>query len=214
LISGDLDILVVDDHPYIRQGLRMILQREPGISVKHEAGNAAEALALLQANSYAVVIMDINLPDQNGLEAIRQLRTGGNRVPVLVLSLHTEESLGMRAIQAGADGYLSKDSPPGELVQALHQLATGAKYFDAGLMHRLLAHLPGTGRAAPHDRLSDREYQVMCLLARGLSLAVIARKLEISPNTISTYRSRILEKLQVGNNAELTRYALTHQLID
>jgi two-component system, NarL family, invasion response regulator UvrY len=209
-----LNLLVVDDHPYIRQGLRMVFQRERGIVVKHEAANATDAIRLLEMEKYDVVIMDINLPDQNGLEVIRQLRTSGNRVPVLVLSMHSEESLGGRAIQAGADGFLAKDSPPGQLVEALWQLASGGKYFSLGMMHRMLLHAPGDVAVERHEKLSDREYQVMCMLAKGLPLTAIATQLQISPNTISTYRTRIFDKLEVESNAALTRYALTHHLID
>jgi two-component system invasion response regulator UvrY len=209
-----LNLLVVDDHPYIRQGLRMVFQRERGIQIKHEAASAADAIRLLERERYDVVIMDINLPDQNGLDVIRQVRTSGNRVPVLVLTMHSEESLGVRAIQAGADGFLAKDSPPVQLVEALRQLAAGGKYFDTDLMHSMLLHEPGDVAMERHEKLSDREYQVMCMLAKGMPLTAIATHLQISPNTISTYRARIFDKLGVDSNAALTRYALSLHLID
>lgn len=210
-----MNLLIVDDHPLIRDGLRRSLETEVDVRRIDEAGTAAAALSRLQCGDYDVAIMDMNLPDGSGLDVIRTLRERGSRLPMLVLSLHAEESLALRAIQAGADGYLRKDCTAEEVIDVLRRLAMGGKHFSTEVMVKLVRKNDGDEEiVAPHDRLSDREYQVMCLLARGMSLVEIAAQLRLSPNTVSTYRSRIFEKLGLDNNAALTRYALMHQLID
>lgn len=208
-----MKILLVDDHALIRQGLRLAFQQTMGFKLTAEASSGIEALNLLATERFQVVVMDINLPDMNGLEVIRQMREQGDQTPVLVLSMHSEESLGLRAIRAGADGYMSKEAAPDEILQTLRRLAAGKKHFSPELMYRLLQKKAHEG-AVPHDQLSDREYQVLCGLARGQSISGMAEALGLSPNTVSTYRARIIEKLGVETNADLTRYALLHQLID
>lgn len=208
-----MDLLIVDDHPLVRQGLRQALDQQRGTVVKDEARNASEALALLRARRYDVVVMDINLPDGSGLEVIRELRTFNQSLPVLVLSMHAEDSLALRAIRVGADGYVNKESSPETLLAAIHKVANGAKHFSSELLAQLVAEASGRRVVAAHDRLSDREYQVMCMLANGDAIAAIGAKLKLSPNTISTYRARIFEKLGVDSNAQLARYAIQHQLI-
>jgi len=208
-----MNLLLVDDHALIRQGLRIAFQEAGGFAVLSEAATGAGALAALASRRCDAVIMDINLPDINGLDVIRTMRDRGDRTPVLVLSMHSEESLGYRAIRAGADGYLSKDAAPEEIAHALKQIVAGRKYFSVDVMYSFVN---GDGRSGKklHDQLSDREYQVMFGLARGQSVTQIADTLRISPNTVSTYRTRVLEKLGVDSNAALTRYALIHKLID
>lgn len=208
-----MKILLVDDHALIRQGLRLAFQQTMGFKLTAEASSGIEALNLLATERFQVVVMDINLPDMNGLEVIRQMREQGDQTPVLVLSMHSEESLGLRAIRAGADGYMSKEAAPDDILQTLRRLAAGKKHFSPELMYRLLQKKAHEG-AVPHDQLSDREYQVLCGLARGQSISGMAEALGLSPNTVSTYRARIIEKLGVETNADLTRYALLHQLID
>lgn len=208
-----MKILLVDDHALIRQGLRLAFQQTMGFKLTAEASSGIEALNLLATERFQVVVMDINLPDMNGLEVIRQMREQGDQTPVLVLSMHSEESLGLRAIRAGADGYMSKEAAPVDILQTLRRLAAGKKHFSPELMYRLLQKKAHEG-AVPHDQLSDREYQVLCGLARGQSISGMAEALGLSPNTVSTYRARIIEKLGVETNADLTRYALLHQLID
>ncbi|MDX9996173.1 MAG: response regulator transcription factor [Rhodocyclaceae bacterium] len=210
-----MNVLIVDDHPLIRDGLKRSLEHEADIRRIDEAGTAAAAVSRLQCGDYDAVILDVNLPDGNGLEIIRSLREINPVLPVLILSLHAEENLALRAIQAGADGYLRKDCTAAEVLAALRQLVRGKKYFSPGVMAKLVRMI-GSPRDidTPHDRLSDREYQVMLHIAHGLPLTAIAALLDLSPNTISTYRTRIFEKLGIDNNAALTRYALERQLID
>lgn len=210
-----MNILIVDDHPLTRDGLRRGLEQEVDVRRIDEAGTAAAAMAQLQGSDHDVAIMDVNLPDGNGLDSIRILRKTRPRLPVLVLSLHAEEMLALRAIQAGADGYLNKSCRGEEVIDALRQLNRGGKYFSAGVMAKLVCKIGPSGEMdLPHDKLSDREYQVMCHLARGLPLTAIAAQLHLSPNTISTYRMRIFEKLGIDNNAALTRYAIAQQLVE
>lgn len=210
-----MNVLIVDDHPLIRDGLKRSLEHEADIRRIDEAGTAAAAVSRLQYGDYDAVILDVNLPDGNGLEIIRSLREINPVLPVLILSLHAEENLALRAIQAGADGYLRKDCTAAEVLAALRQMVRGKKYFSPGVMTKLVRMI-GSPRDidTPHDRLSDREYQVMLHIAHGLPLTAIAALLDLSPNTISTYRTRIFEKLGIDNNAALTRYALERQLID
>lgn len=209
-----MNILIVDDHPLLRHGLRAYLEIASDIRIKHEAETGESALNLLLTGDYDLVVMDVSLPDMDGLEAIRQLRLFNQVVQVLVLSMHAEESLAIRAIHAGADGFVSKDSSPAEILKAIRKLETGGKNFSPEVMFHALKNSGTRSLALPHERLSDREYQVMCLLAGGKSISAIARILERSPNTISTYRARIFEKLGIESNAELTRYAVMHRLIE
>jgi len=207
-----MNILIIDDHPMVRQGLRMTLQ-DAGIIVKDEAGCGEDGIVLLQSNQYDLVIIDIDLPDISGLEVITNLRTHNAGLPILVLSLHPEKDHALRSIKAGADGYLSKTASPEALLSAVHRLINGGKVFSPEVMYALLKHAGEAEVAAAHDALSDREYQVMCLIAVGHHISEIARRLKITPTTVSTYRTRILDKLALNNNADLTRYALAHKLI-
>ncbi len=208
-----MKLLIVDDHPLIRQGLAQVLRPSEGFVIRHEARTAAEALDYLRTESYDVVVLDINLPDQNGLELTKQFRSFNRHTPVLILSMLPEESLAIRSIKAGADGYVSKESPPETLVEALRKLAQGRKHFSPELLYRVAQGKSDLSAGAAHEKLSNREYQVLCMLAGGKSIAGIAEQLELSPNTVSTYRTRILEKLEMGSNADLTRYAIANQLI-
>lgn len=209
-----MNILIVDDHPLLRHGLRAFLEMASDIRIKHEAENGEIALSLLMTGEYDLVVMDVSLPDMDGLEAIRQLRLFNQDVLVLVLSMHAEESLAIRAIHAGADGFISKDSSPADILKAIRKLASGGKHFSSEVMYFALRNSGTRSLTLPHERLSDREYQVMCMLAGGKTISAIAGILERSPNTISTYRARIFEKLGIESNAELTRYAVTHRLIE
>lgn len=208
-----MKILIVDDHPLVRHGLKQMLKGELPCEQILEAADGECALALLRETPVDLVILDINLPDQSGLDVIKQLRIINSVVPVLVLSMHLEGSIAMRAVRLGADGYVSKESPPEVLIQAIKRLRSGGKHFSSELMYQLLKASSNRETAALHDRLSDREYQVLCLLARGKPIASIAELLELSPNTISTYRTRILDKLNIQTNADLTRYAIEHEII-
>lgn len=208
-----MNLLIVDDHPLIRQGLAQVLRPSEGFVIRHEARTAAEALDYLRTESYDVVVLDINLPDQNGLELTKQFRSFNRHTPVLILSMLPEESLAIRSIKAGADGYVSKESPPETLVEALRKLAQGRKHFSPELLYRVAQGKSDLSAGAAHEKLSNREYQVLCMLAGGKSIAGIAEQLELSPNTVSTYRARILEKTGTRNDVEIALLAVRHALL-
>ncbi|NTV10111.1 MAG: response regulator transcription factor [Zoogloea sp.] len=208
-----MKILIVDDHPLVRQGLKQTIDAVPDMTVAAEARDASEALAALRGGMCNVVILDINLPDRTGLDVLQELRKFNGKLPVLVLSIHPERALAIRCLKAGANGFLNKESAPEELVRAVRKIANGGTYVSSALADMLALEVSGRSLALPHEKLSDREYQVMCLLASGRSISQIAVMLNRSPNTISTYRARILDKMGMDSNAELTRYAVASQLI-
>lgn len=208
-----MKIIIVDDHPLIRQGLKLTLESEPEMAVSAAATTAGEALALLRSAECDVLILDINLPDRDGLQVLKEIRTFNSRLPILVLSIHPEGSLAFRALKSGANGYLNKESAPEELVKAVRIVAGGGTYVSSRLAQSVVLEVSGRTLVLPHEKLSDREYQVMCQLASGCSISQIAAKLGCSPNTVSTYRSRILDKMAMRSNAEITQYAVAHQLI-
>lgn len=208
-----MNILIVDDHPLVRRGLVQTLAAEPGMAVAGEAGSVAEARALLRAGRFDVVILDINLPDGTGFDVLHEIRQSDPRLPVLVLSIHPEGSVALRAIKAGANGYLSKDGAPEELALAVRRLAGGGSYVSRPLADLMVQEMSGRAVPLPHEKLSDREYQVMCLLASGKPLGQIAESLGLSPTTVSTYRGRVLDKMGFSSNADLTRYAVAKHLI-
>ncbi len=209
-----LKIALCDDHPIFREGLRRILLEQPDIRVESEVGSGADLLQAAAAKHFDVIILDIALPDMNGLDVLKALRASGIRAGVLILSMHPEEHYARRVLKAGAAGYLQKESPPEELVSAIRTIAKGGKYVTASLAQRLAVELEGNREKAPHELLSDREYQVLCLLASGKRAKEIAHELCLSVPTVSTYRARLLEKLGLSSAAELVRYALEHRLID
>lgn len=209
-----MNILIVDDHPLIHRGLAQMLGDETDIRVTGNADGAGAALALLRSAPFDIVILDINLPDLNGLDLLRVIRKTYPALPILALSIHPEGSVALRAIKAGANGYLCKQSAAEEVVTAVRRLAAGASYVSAKLADMLVLELGGRTLPNAHDKLTDREYQVMCMLATGKAIIEIADLLHRSPNTISTHRTRVLEKMGMVTNAELTRYAVAHQLID
>lgn len=210
-----MKILLVDDHPVVRQGIRLMLAADPDIEVCAEAVNAAAAIDILRKNVVMIdlMILDLNLPDQNGFvvlhESIR-LRPG---MAVLIMSIQPEEHMAVRALKLGASGYLSKEAAPEELLKAIDTLRRGKKYISPSLAEWLAMDVSGHREGLPHERLSEREYQVLCLLSAGKSISEIAESLARSPNTISTYRARILRKMGIGTNAGLTQYAIQHALI-
>lgn len=208
-----MKIMLVDDHPVVRQGIRLILGAEPGIEVCAEAATAAGALEYVRTIDLDLVVLDINLPDQNGFVVLQEIRRHRPDLPVLILSIQPEEHMAARALKAGASGFLNKESAPEELIKAVRTLARGRKYISPRLAEWLALDLSGHRESLPHERLSDREYQVFCLLAAGKSVSEIAESLNRSANTISTYRARILSKMGIDHNAGLTQYALLHHII-
>jgi two-component system, NarL family, invasion response regulator UvrY len=207
-------ILIADDHPIVRRGLRQILAEQPDVGPVGEAENSQELLELVRRQVWDIVMLDIAMPGRGGLEVLKELRQERPRLPVLVLSMHPEEQYGVRALKAGAAGYLTKESAPEKLVQAIRKILSGGKYISAILAEKL-AFAVERDRSKPlHEILSDREYQALCMIASGKTVSQIAGELSLSVKTISTYRSRILEKMQMKSNAEVTHYAIKNALID
>ena len=208
-----LKILIADDHPVFRRGLKQIIAETTDIVVADEAADGLEVLNKVKVGDFDVVLLDISMPGKTGIDVLAQLKYERPKLPVLMLSMHPEEQYAVRALRAGASGYLTKESAPDELVGAIRKVSTGGKYVSSSLAERL-ASLLQKAEQLPHDILSRREYQVMCLMASGKTVSEIAKELSLSVKTISTYRSRILEKMKMKNNAELTRYAINNSLID
>jgi DNA-binding NarL/FixJ family response regulator len=209
-----LRILLCDDHPILREGLKRILLQQSDIKVVEDAGSGAEMLEKSAASRFDVIILDIALPDMNGLEVLKNLRARGNRVGVLVLSMHPEEQYATRALRAGAAGYLQKESAPSELVSAVRKIAGGGRYITPSLAEKLAFELGEMADKPPHELLSDREYQVLCLLASSRGIKEIAAELGLSAPTIATYRSRVMTKLNLSSTVDLVRYALAHKLVE
>jgi two-component system invasion response regulator UvrY len=209
-----LRILIADDHPVFRRGLMQIIEEVPDLQVTAEAADGAQALLKVRAGDYDVVLLDITMPVKNGIDTLCQLKHERPALPVLVLSMHPEEQYAVRALRAGAAGYLTKESAPEELVAAIRKVCAGGKYVSASLAEHLASIVLREGEPRPHDTLSQREYQVMCLIASGNTVSGIAGELALSVKTVSTYRARILEKLQMKNNAELMRYATQNHLVE
>ncbi len=206
------DILIVDDHAVVCGGLRQFLAGRNDYQIAGEAHSGTEALTQIAERPWDLVLLDIGLPDINGLEVLRRIRQQHMALPVLIFSMHTEDEYAIASLQAGATGYLPKDSAPEEILNAIRRATSGMKYVSPHLADKLLSGVIDTGKPRPHDSLSPRESDVMRRVSRGETLTHIASCLHLSPKTITTYRARILEKLNVGSNAELTRYVIEHKL--
>src|SRR5213083_840080 len=209
-----IKVVVVDDHAVVREGLKRIISENPGMAVTGEAGDGNEAIRVIQSEPCDVVLLDITMPDKSGLDVLKQLHAESPRLPILVLSMHSEDQYAVRVLRAGAAGYLTKESAPAKLVQAIRKVVRGGRYVSQSLAEKLVFDLDGDSTKAPHEILSDREYQVLCMIASGKTVTIIAEELALSVKTISTYRVRILEKLKMKNNAEMTRYAIKEGLVD
>ena len=207
-------LLVADDHAVVRQGIRQILSDAPEVEVVAEATNGLEAIEIVRGGDVDVVILDLSMPGLSGIETVKKLRQDHPDVPVLVLSMHPEEQYAVRVMRTGAAGYLTKDGAPEELVAAVRSVARGHKYVTSTLAERLAHELERGSDKLPHEVLSDREYQVMLLMAEGLSGRDIAERLTLSAKTVSTYRARLLHKMNMSSNVELIRYALRQGLIE
>ncbi len=206
-------ILIADDHSAIRLGVKQICISEyPNVEIG-EATNYAEVFQKLNNNNWDILILDIDLPGRSGLDILQQIKTDKIRVPVLMFSFHGEQQIALRALKLGASGYLSKDAADNELVNAINQIVSGRKYLSQTLSEQLLYMLDNDSGKEPHELLSEREYQTMLLIASGKTVTEIAEILFLSKPTISTYRARILEKMKMKNNAELTNYAITQKLV-
>ncbi len=208
-----LRILIADDHTVVRRGLRQILTEEFLAAHIVEVADADELFGRVLKEEWDVVITDISMPGRSGLEVLQQIRQLYPRLPVLVLSVHPEDQYAIRVMRSGASGYLNKDSAPEELVKAIHRLLLGKKYITPSLAEKLAETLDQDADRPLHEGLSDREFEVMKMLAAGMAVGDIAEKLVLSPTTVSTYRARVLQKMNAKTNADLTRYAMEHKLI-
>lgn len=209
-----IEILIVDDHAVVRTGLRQIISEISDMTITDEACDAREALDKIRTNNYSVVVLDIALPGKSGLDVLKEIKSERPGLPVLILSMYPEDQYAIRVLKSGAAGYMTKESAPEELVTAVRTVADGKKYISHSVAERLASHLDFAGKKELHEMLSDREYQVLCMIASGKPLSEIAEALSLSVKTISTYRSRILEKMNLNNNAELTTYAIQKHLIN
>ena len=207
-----IKVIIVDDHPVVRRGLKQIIEDEPDMEVAGEAINAGECFSLVRKTDCTLVLLDITLPDRSGFDVLKQLKYEHPNLPILILSVHSEDQYGLRFIKAGASGYLMKEGAPEELVKAIRKVTAGGKYISASLAEKLVSHLDASDKP-PHENLSDREFQILCMIAQGKSLKSIAGELCVGEKTVSTYRSRIMEKMKIGTNSGLTRYALENKLI-
>ncbi|MDF0678707.1 MAG: response regulator transcription factor [Nitrosomonas sp.] len=209
-----IKVMITDDHAIVRQGLKQIRSETGDISVTGEAENGIQAIRIIRQQAFDVMLLDISLPDRNGIEVLKQARKECPDLAVLMLSMHNENEFAIRALKAGAAGYLNKQSAPAQLVVAIRQVASGQKYITPALAMEL-ANAIATDTDQPlHTSLSDREYQTLCLIAAGKGLTEISEEMCLSPKTVSVYRARLLEKLKLTNNSELIRYAIMHHLVD
>ncbi len=207
-------VLIADDHAIVRHGLKQILAETDDLIVAGEAETGFQAIKMARLDSFDVVLLDISLPDRNGIEVLGQIKKTQPKLSVLMLSMHTEHEFAVRALKAGASGYLNKQSAPAQLVTAIRQVAAGRKYISAGLAEALANSLSGDTEQPLHELLSDREFQTLRMIASGKSLSAISEELSLSPKTVSVYRARLLEKLDLRNNSDLTRYAIKNKLGD
>jgi len=213
-VSRVMRILIVDDHAVVRDGVKTIVGERFGEVVLGEASTANEALELARQEEWDAVVLDISLGGRSGLEVLKELKHLRPKLPVLILSMHSEAQYARRAFKAGASGYITKESSHAELVAAINKVIEGRRYVSAALAEKLVFDIErGTG-GPPHESLSDREFEVMCLIASGKTVTEIAEVLSLSDKTISTYRARILEKMDMKTSAELTHYAIKNKLVD
>ncbi|MCL5266878.1 MAG: response regulator transcription factor [Bacteroidetes bacterium] len=209
-----IEILIVDDHAMVREGLRLIIERESDIRIVGETGCGAETIEFLRRRTVGIVVLDIVLPDRNGIEVLKEIRRDFKDISVLMLSMHAEDRFGVRSIQAGASGYISKGSAAEDLVKAVRMIYKGAKYIPQGLAEALAAEVHYERGLEEHERLSDREFEIMLLMGSGKTRAEIAKRLNLSPATVSTYRRRVLSKMNLMTNAELMRYVMENHLLE
>jgi len=208
-----MKILICDDHKIVRDGLRQILQQLEEVTFIGEARDGKEALTILKGDAFEVVLLDISLPDQNGLEVLKYVKSKWPSTNVLMLSMHPQEQYAIRALKIGASGYLTKDTASEELISAIKKVSAGGKYISQSLAENLALHLDDDSNRQKHEILSNREFEIMIKIANGKSLQEIGNELFISVKTVSTYRYRIMEKMGLKKNTELTRYCMESNLI-
>jgi len=208
-----IKVLIADDHEIVRRGLRQILDETSDIVVAGEACHGQDVLDEVGKNDYDVILLDIAMPGRSGLDVMKQMRNERVNVPVLFLSIYPEEQYAVRVLKAGASGYLTKESASDELITAIRKVSMGKKYVSSAVMDRIIDHLDIDLDKPPHENLSDREYQVMCMIACGKKLKEISKELALSVKTVSTYRARILEKMGMKSNAEIIHYTIENGLL-
>jgi DNA-binding NarL/FixJ family response regulator len=208
-----IKVLIADDHPIVRRGTKEIIEEAPDMVVADEASNGTEVLNKILTGGFDVVLLDISMPGRGGMDVLTELKGANPNLPVLILSMHPEKQFAIRALKTGASGYLTKASAPYELITAIRTVSQGEKYISSSLAKILASHLDADTEKKPHETLSNREFQVMCMISSGKSIKEIADELCLSIKSISTYRTRILEKLKVKNDVELTHYAIQNMLI-
>lgn len=208
-----IKLLIADDHPVVRRGLRQILEEAPDIVVGAEVGTAPEVLSAVREQGWSVIVLDISLPGGSGIDLLKDIRHERPGARVLILTAHSEEQYAVRALRAGAAGFLNKESAPGKLLEAVHRIAAGGRYVSPALAETLASILAGDARGLPHESLSDREFEILKLLASGKTVSEVAGGLALSVKTISTHRTRILKKMSMRTNAELTQYAVRQGLV-
>ncbi|GAB3537649.1 response regulator transcription factor RqpR [Noviherbaspirillum agri] len=213
--NESIRILIADDHAIVREGLKQILADTKDIVVAGDAENGNDAIKLARGTEADVLLLDISMPDKSGIEVLKQIKKETPKLAVLVLSMHREDQYAIRSLKAGAAGYLNKQSAPSELVDAIRLVASGRKYISPALAQELANHVGDENREVPpHETLSDREYQTLVMIASGKTVSDIAAELTLSVKTISMYRSRLLQKMKLRHNAELTHYAIKNNLVD
>jgi DNA-binding NarL/FixJ family response regulator len=213
-VSAKLRVFITDDHGMVRKGLRQILEESADIEVTGEAADYAGLVAGLKRHPCDVLLIDVAMPGKNGIDALKQVLKDHPRVRALVVSMYPEDQFALRALKAGASGYLTKTSGPEKLLEAVREIAAGRKYVTPDMAQALVQSVTGGGGRPLHETLSDREFQTLRLIASGRKLSQIAEEMALSAKTVSVYRARLLEKMKMRNNAELTRYALENHLID
>jgi DNA-binding NarL/FixJ family response regulator len=212
--KATIRVFIADDHAIVREGLKQILAEQRDIVVAGEAENGLDAIKLFRKSRCHVMLLDISMPDRNGIEVLKQIKQERPELAVLMLSMHREDQYAIRALKAGAAGYLTKQSAPRELVTAIRQVAGGQKYVSATLAQALASQVGADHDAPPHDSLSDREFQTLTMIASGKTVSEIARELSLSVKTVSEYRARLLAKMNLKTSAELTHYAIRNQLVE
>jgi DNA-binding NarL/FixJ family response regulator len=209
-----MKVLIADDHSVVREGLKEIIRKMDEVSDIEEASDGLEAFEKIKNNSYNLIILDISMPGMSGLDILQALKSKKDKPYILILSVHPQTQYAIRAMRLGASGYLSKESVSDELIEAIRKVSSGGKYISSALAEKILLDKTEDSDKAPHEKLSDREFQIMCLIAKGKSVTEIAKEFFLSDKTISTYRARILEKMGLRKNAELTLYAIRNNLIE
>lgn len=208
-----IKVLMADDHAIVRRGLRQILNEGAAPCQVEEAVNGQEVLNKVYNGVFDILVLDISLPDRNGLELVREIKSVKPKLPILMLSVHPEDQYAIRALKAGVSGYLNKESAPEQLVQAIERIVAGGRYISPTLAEALAANVGGNSEELPHEALSDREFTVLLRIGAGKSVSEIADELGLSVKTVSTYRARILEKMNMNNNADLIRYVIDQKLV-